>query len=321
MTEVAPIPSGEPGADDGGNPNPDAGTLDDNGNPIIGDPAAPAPKLDADGNPIVGDPAPTDNWGDDWRQSYAGDDDKMQKRLERYASPKAALDALVSAQNKIASGDLKSTLPTDASDEEKATWRTENGIPETAKDYNIELPNGLVIGEADQPVVDGFLENAHKTNMHPSQVNDSLAWYFEAQENALAQQDEADDVSKQATEDELRLEWGGDYRRNVQLANNLLDGAPKGMKEQILGARLPTGEMMGNNPDALRWLSQMSREINPVATVVPGSGANAMQAIETEVAELKGLMGDRTSEYWKGPKAKANQARYLELITAQQKHG
>ena len=92
------------------------------------------------------------------------------------------------------------------------------------------------------------------------------------------------------------------------------------MKEQLLGARLPTGEMLGNNPDALRWLSGLQREINPVATVVPGTGANAMQAIETEISELKGLMGDRKSEYWKGPTAQKNQARYLELITAQQKH-
>jgi len=259
-------------------------------------------------------------WGDDWRQTYAGDDDKMQKRLERYGSPKAALDALVSAQNKIASGDLKSTLQPDATDEEKATWRTDNGIPEDAKGYEVELTNGMVIGDADQPLVNGFLESAHASNMHPSQVNDALSWYFDAQEQAYQQQDEADNTSKQNTEDALRAEWGNDYRINVQLGNNLLDSAPEGLKEQLLGARLLSGEMFGNNPDALRWLSELSREINPVATVVPGTGANAMQAIESEIATLKGLMGDRTSEYWKGPKATSNQARYLELITAQQKH-
>ena len=308
MSEAAPIPSGDPSAD-----------LPPGETPPGETPPAPSGETPPGETP-PGETPPTDSWGDDWRQTYAGDDDKMQKRLERYGSPKAALDALVSAQNKIASGDLKSTLPADANDEEKAAWRTDNGIPEDAKGYEVELPNGLVIGEADQPLVDGFLESAHKTNMHPSQVNDSLAWYFEAQEAAYQQRDDADEASKQTTEDSLRAEWGNDYRRNVQLANNLLDGAPEGMKEQLLGARLPTGEMLGNNPDALRWLSGLQREINPVATVVPGTGANAMQAIETEIAELKGLMGDRTSIYWKGPQAKQNQARYLELITAQQKH-
>ena len=303
---------------DGGNPA--AGAENDGGNPAEGG----TENLEGGAPPEGGNPAESgesSGWGDDWRQQYAGDDEKMQKRMERYNSPKAALDALVSAQNKIASGDLKSTLNPDSTDEERAQWRADNGIPEEPSGYEIQLSDGMVVGEADQPLVDSFLERAHTTNMHPSQVNDALSWYFDAQEAAYVEQEERDTQSKQASEDALRAEWGNDYRVNVQLANNLLDSAPEGMKEQLLGARLPSGEMFGNNPDALRWLSQMQREINPVATVVPGSGANAMQAIESEVATLKGMMGDRESEYWKGPKAKANQARYLELISAQQKHG
>lgn len=305
MSEVAAETLDESGAEIEANPNPDEQSA--NPNPDTGEQAQ-------------GEQA-ADNWGDDWRQNYAGEDEKVQKRLERYSSPKAALDALIAAQNKIASGDLKSTLSAEATDDERASWRADNGIPEDAKGYEVSLSDGMVIGESDQPLVDSFLEQAHNTNMHPTQVNDALSWYFEAQEKAYAQQDEADAAAKQTSEDALRAEWGNDYRINVQLANNLLDSAPEGMKEQLLGARLPSGEMFGNNPDALRWLSQMQREINPVATVVPGSGANAMQAVESEIAELKGMMGDRTSEYWKGPKAAQNQARYLELIEAQQKHG
>jgi len=262
-----------------------------------------------------------DNWGDDWRQNYAGEDDKMVKRMERYSSPKAALDALVAAQNKISSGELKTALQSDASDEETATWREENGIPSSVDDYEINLPNGIVVGEEDKPMVDSFLESALASNLHPDQVNNALGWYYDYQEQTIQQQQDADIASKQTGEDELRVEWGQDYRRNVQIATNFLDNAPEGFKEQIMGARLADGTPLGSDPTSLNWLVDMSRQINPVATVVPGSGTNAVQAIETELASLKSMMGDRQSEYWKGDNSAKNQARYRELVETVQKYG
>jgi len=261
----------------------------------------------------------TDGWGDDWRNQYAGDDEKMQKRLERYASPKAAIDALVAAQNKIASGELRSTLPEDATDDERTQWRADNGIPETAEGYEINLGEGNVIGEADKPLVDSFIEAAHGSNLHPSQVNDVLGWYFEAQENMAAEQESHDEEIRQANEDALRVEMGQDFRRNVQLANNII---PEDIREKLLFARLAdeNSTPLGSDPEVIRWLTGLAREINPIATVVPGSGTNAMQAIESEIANLKGMMGDKKSEYWKGPNSQKNQERYRELIAAQQKH-
>lgn len=282
------------------------------------------PPSDPSSDPSPSDPPqdpPSDSWGDDWRQNYAGEDEKMAKRLERYASPKAALDALVAAQNKISSGELKTALQPDATDEETAQWRTENGIPENVDGYEINLPNGIVVGEEDKPIVDSFLESALASNLHPDQVNSALAWYYDNQEQQALELENADNELKQKSEDALRVEWGQDYRRNIQLANNLLDGAPEGVKDQIMGARLADGTPLGNNPDALNWLVDLSRKVNPVATVVPGSGTNAVQAIETELANLKGMMGDRSSEYWKGDNSAKNQARYRELVEVMEKHG
>lgn len=262
-----------------------------------------------------------DQGGEEWRKKWSGGDAKIEKRLERYSSEKDVVNALIAAQNKISSGELKSALKPDASDEEKAQWREENGIPDSPEGYEINLPEGLVIGEADKPVVDGFLKFAHEANYHPSQVNKAMEWYYQEQDRQMQAQEEFDIQSQQSGEDELHAEWGQDYRKNVQLAMNLLDQAPGGLKERIMGARLADGVALGNDPDALRWLTGLSREINPVATVVPGSGANAMQAIESEISNLRSMMGDHTSEYWKGPNAEKNQARYRELTTAMQKHG
>jgi len=93
------------------------------------------------------------------------------------------------------------------------------------------------------------------------------------------------------------------------------------MKEKFMEGRLGDGTPMASDPSMLNWLVSMSRQINPVATVVPGSGQNAMQAVESEITTLKAMMGDRSSEYWKGDNAVKNQARYLELVGAKQRYG
>ena len=64
--------------------------------PLLADPAPvegeqPAPVGEA---PPATEPVTEGDWPADWRQKYAGDDPKILKRLERYGSPKAALDAL-----------------------------------------------------------------------------------------------------------------------------------------------------------------------------------------------------------------------------------
>lgn len=258
----------------------------------------------------------------DWatlRSEYAKGDDKVLKRLERYSSPEAAIDALFAAQAKISSGALKQALPKDATPEQLAEWRSENGIPESADKYEIALTDGRVIGEDDKAFVSEFLNEAHTKNMTPEQVNATVGWYLQAQEKAMAERQQADDAVRVEATEQLRKEWGSEYDLNRNLIKGMLDGAPEGLKDQILGARLSDGTPLASDPKALRWLANMAREINPVATVVPSSGTNAAQTIEAELNGIKKLMGDHTSEYWKGPKSEGMQARFRELVSVQQK--
>jgi hypothetical protein len=288
--------------------------------PVAGDPpASPAPAADpAPAAPPAGDPPPTaGDYPDDWREKFAAGDDKKLKRLQRYGSPTAALEALFNAQTKIAAG-IREPLRADAPPEEVARWREDNGIPLEASGY--EMPPGVVLGENDKPVVDEFLKVAHDKNWSPDQVQTAIGWYMERQAAQADAQSARDTETRMAFEDELRAEYGPAYRQEVKLAAEFLRSAPEGLDEQLMGGRLADGTPIGNSPAVIRWLNQMQRERNPIGTVVPGAGTNAVQAVEAEMASLKSLMGDRSSEYWKGPKATANQARYKALVVAQQKH-
>jgi hypothetical protein len=279
---------------------------------VVADPAAVA----ADPAAVVADPAAAaSEWPADWRQKYS-QDPAVQKRLERYGSPKAALDALFAAQTRISKGDLLPALKEGATPEDVADYRAAHGIPATAAEYDLTLPDGLVIGEADRPLVDGFLERALETNMHPTQVKEAVGWFMDQQEQARVAQSARDTEARMACVDTLREEFGPDYKREVKIAMGVLDNAPAEVKDRFLSGRLSDGTLIGDDPAVIRWLNGISRELNPVGTVVPGSGTNAVQAVEAEIAGLRKMMGDNKSEYWKGPMAAKNQERYRTLTAA-----
>ena len=302
-----------------------APTVVDTPAPAVVAPATPAVEA-TPATPAVATPAtPADDGSneepavapDEWaalRTKIAKGDEKLEKRLARYSSVESMAEALIAAQNKIASGGLKEPLPKDATPEQLAAWREDNGIPEAPEGYDVTLPDGLVIGEQDQPLVDDYLKIAHSQNQTPEQVKANLAWFFETQERQIEEQNNADLEAKETGEATLKEVWGGEAKLNKNLIRGLIDSAPAGVAEELLGARLASGIPLGSHPDTLRWLSDLARQVNPVATVVPGAGANASQAIETEIGKIEGLMRDKQSTYWKGSGAQAMQERYRQLI-------
>jgi hypothetical protein len=302
--------SNDPGAAGGGvPPAPPAPAPNAQPSPAPG-PAAPAPS----GDVVVvnaGDDASKTTWPEDWRTQLAGE--KEDKQLTRFSGPKDVYHAWKSLQQRLSSGELKSQLPKDAKPEDLTKWRAENGIPEAHDGY--KMPDGLVIGEVDKPLIDVFLKDMHGKNATPDVVQTAVQSYYKIQEQAIAQQAERDIDHKTEMEDALRSEWGAEYRGNVNAINSMFDGAPGGIKEKIMSARMADGRAILNDPDVLRWFATTSRELNPAATVVP-PGGDQMGAINDEIGKIEKLMGNRSSEYWKGPGADKMQARYRELVSA-----
>lgn len=258
------------------------------------------------------EPAKAD-WPDDWREKLAGGDEKLLKQLRRYQSLKAWSDAGVAARQKISSGEYRAPLPKDASDDQVKAWRAENGIPETPEGYLEALPDGLNIGEDDKPIIGKFAQEMHGLNASPEVVGKAVDWYFREQEAQAAAQKEADKKAMRDAEDELRAEWGAEYRSNINALNNWLDGAPEGLKDNILSARLGDGTILGNNPAAVRWLTSLAAEMNPGGTIAPGSGMSNAESVESEIARLEKLMRTDRKAYQK------EEGKYLQLLEARAK--
>lgn len=280
--------------------------------------------------------APTD-FPTDWRTRMAGGDEKAQKILERFASPKAVADALVDVRTKISKGELKAPSKPpgdDATPEQIAEWREANGIPEAPEKYDATLPNGVVLGEADKPMLESFQKAMHAANVPQPAFKAALGWWQAQQEANVERQTLADAQNRKSAEDSLREEWGPEYRVNVTLYKEALESLPEGLGDLLNTARDAQGRLLGANPAFVAMLVNQRREANPLATVMSGSGVNGAQAMESEMANIRKQMSDPQSAYNKGPKIKkvdpstgyereetALAWRYAELLAAEERMG
>lgn len=251
---------------------------------------------------------------EDWRVRAAGEDEKLQKLANRYNSEGEMLKALNEAQTKIRSG-LAKTLPDEPTEEELKAYREENGIPEKVEDYKLELEEGLVIGDADKPIVDVYLEAMHQANATPSQINAGVNAYFKQQEAQIVAQEEQDNTDMHSMKQELREEWGDDnYRANKNAVTALLNQIPESVRDAFMNARLGDGTAVLNNPSMVMYLADLSRKTNPTATVVPNVD-DPVSAINDELSEIQALIEKNDPKYWKSEKMRK---RYGELLAAKE---
>ena len=309
--------SGDAGA--GGTPAAAAGDAGAAGNTALGshDPAPGAAAGGAAGGAPAGGGADDKGyWPADWQDRVSMGDEKRAAVLKRYASPEAVADALIAAQTRIRSGALVPTLPANAKPEELAAWRKDNGIPEAATGYDLTFDNGIVIGADDKPVIDKFLETALTQNMRPDQVKATVAWYYQEQERLAEAAAQRDEEQRLETLDKLNVEWGKDFRREINMIHGVLDRFPPDVRAALEGARLPDGRGLFNHPEVMRGFSAIARELNPAGVLAPSGGGDIAQTLKTEIEQIEKWMGaPRKSpdgkKYWDDDKV---QARYRDLL-------
>lgn len=255
-------------------------------------------------------------WPDDWREKYSKDDAKKLARLGRYTSPEAAFDALIAAQNRISSGELKGVLPKNATPEEVTQWRKDNGIPDAPEKYDLKFDNGLVIGEADKEIVDGFLKSAHAKNLNTDQVKSTIEWYYSEQERVAAEREAKDEQERTVALDALNAEWGSEFRRNTNAIKGILQTFPENVRGLLEGGRLSDGTAIFNNPEVLRGFAAIARELNPAGTVVGAGAGDATKSVNEEISAIEKTMKTNRSAYNKDEKL---QARYRDLLGAREK--
>ena len=261
------------------------------------------------------------DWPDDWRQKLAGDDKKLLARLERMGSPKDLHNAYRALEQRLSSGEYKKALPDHYTEEELKDFRKSNGIPEKPDDYDVTLGNGFVWGEADKPLLQDFTAFAHAHNLPQDAVKSSLEWYTQQQQKLaddMAQRDESDRINGSEA---LRAEWGNNFKANLNAVRNTFEGEQAPLFDMLMSARTQDGRLLGNIPEALKFLSNISRELNPFSTLVPSDSSTPAKTAESRYNELIRMSADKEGPYWRGNQSAVLQAEQRELIGALIKGG
>lgn len=260
------------------------------------------------------------DWPADWREKAAGEDKAYLNVLKRYTDPAAALNWVRTQSLKISAGELRPVLKADASAEEVAEYRKANGLPEKAETYveKLALPNGVVTGEADKPLLDSFAATAHAKNIPQDTFNTVVGWYYDRQNQAAAQQAERDQDTRIEAEQKLIATMGADFKPNMNSLAAFWRSQPDGVIDTVLGARAPDGRVVGNIPEVSAWLAGVARELNPSSAVLPAGGDQGPKAVESRIREIESKMyvdGKQNPEYFSG----SMQKEYRDLIDAQQR--
>lgn len=238
----------------------------------------------------AGDDGATDDAGKagdaDWRKEITGGDEKLMKRLSRYTSPQSIAKALIATQDKLRSAESNvGKLPDNATEEQKAEWRKSQGVPEKADGYQLPKVSGYEWSDGDKEVAGEFFGAAHEANMSQAQAERVFGWYADRMQKIQADQYEADTTSRNALEDDLRAEWGPEYRSNIKMLARYAEKTP-GVGASILEARMPDGRRLGEVPEFVKDLVERARDHYGDSTFISGDGGSSMNNRKEEIEKI-----------------------------------
>lgn len=319
-TPPAADPTSAPGAADA------TGTLAGGAAPGA-EPAGQTPPAAAPGTPPAADATPKTlaggsasdtptpaaaTWPDNWREEMAKGDAKKLARLQRFNSPNDVFNSYTEIEGKVSAGKLKAVaepLAADATPEQTAAWRKEQGLPDNADAFvaGLALPNGVTPGEADKPLLASFAEEATLAGWSQRQYNEAVGWYYKLQDSLLSDQQRGDEDFHIHSTQELQQEWGTEFRPNLTRITQFMDAHfPKEVQNIILSARANDGSIIGNHPAFNRVVLELAKFVNPVGAIMPNIPGANMTNVDDRIREIetKYLNAPRNSPegqaYWVG---------------------
>lgn len=248
-----------------------------------GSEAAPKPNGKAKGDSETIDVAP-------WRKELPAD---LRKSTDKFASE----TELAKAYNELEKRNSRSIVRPgkDATDEERdayvATLRREMGIPESASDYKVDLPEEYVADENAQEWVQSFLELMHKHGAPTQAAAAAINMYHEMGE--LAAKAVTEQAARNLAEGEVKLrrEWGNDFDPNKAIATAAF---AKFADDDLVQMQALTGKelgealgdkRLGDHPAWLRLFATVGRATGESRTLYQQT--NEGQNLREEINKLR----------------------------------
>jgi hypothetical protein len=237
------------------------------------------------------------DWPEDWRSKLANGDEKLMKRLERFSSPDKILQSWLAAEQKISSGEYKAQLPEDASEEQVAEWRKEQGIPEAPDKYELPQVEGAEWDDHDRQLFNQVFERMHAKNATQEQVDAMVTGYVELVDNLKAERADADRQFLQEQEDALRTRLGDEYRPQINVFKRVLEDpegpVPQNVVQSLMNARDENGNKLINNAEVAQFLIEQGLNHYGDGALISGDAKATMTSRMDEIKQVMKTDFDR----------------------------
>ncbi len=211
---------------------------------------------------------------DDDKKAVTAQIDRLKKQVSRYGSIEAAALAGMEAQERLRSGQGKARPHDDATPEEKAAWREEQGLPKAPDE--IVIPPVQITGldgrrithkwtDRDQPLIDSFREVAFELNLPQENVNKLANWFVNGGMTATKWELEAksalDKGDRKTLRSEFREEFGDEAETRTGLIPRYINDTrfwPSEVAAKLWEARTPDGHLLVYDPHFAKFMSEQA---------------------------------------------------------------
>jgi hypothetical protein len=207
-------------------------------------------------------------------------------------------DSKISELNAALKGAIK-PLGKDAKPEDVSAYRKAMGVPEAADKYAVYRPDGYEPTDTDTEAEKTYLEAMHAVNAPQAVVDAGLkAHYVLKQQEAKAQEARVAKAAEAAVED-LRVEFGRDYKANIVLADRWLSenlGGDMGDDwKGLMGLRFADGTALGEKPGFVKAIVRLAKAASDDGALIMPTDMGAGMDVDVEIKKMTSKQG--TPEY------------------------
>ena len=229
---------------------------------------------------------------------------KAEKWLGTRASIADLFKSAYSADGKIqelSQGRIK--VPTGKNDDPKdvAAFRKALGIPDSADKYALWTPEGMAEMTAEDKELWGeALADFHAGNMGQRQVDIAVKAFHRAQATAAKAMEARVQAAAEKAQEDLRVEYGRDYKPNIELANRWLGENAPGLRgedgKSILDKRFADGMALGEHPEFVKLVVRLAKAEADDGDILKGADGGGVDP-DKRLDELMELMNTDRKKY------------------------
>ena len=195
-------------------------------------------------------------------------------------------------------------VPTGKDDDPKdvAAFNKAVGRPNDPSGYAIWKPDGAAeMNDADKEAVGEVLKDLHAAGVGQKGVDAVMkAWYRTQQTVGTMATQRAQQAAEKAQED-LRVEYGRDYKPNIAMANRWLAENATGLRDSdganILDKRFADGTALGEHPAFVKLIVGLAKAAGDDGALILGEQADGAKSPSERMDELIKLRSTDRQKY------------------------